>query len=74
MHVLITGASGFIGSHLTLALLQRGHQVSAAVRNPATVHHLHPQAKAVAIDFTQACTNRPLSPSSRPVKWRALSG
>ncbi|MEJ2467001.1 MAG: NAD(P)H-binding protein [Candidatus Thiodiazotropha sp.] len=67
MHVLITGASGFIGSHLTLALLQQGHQVSAAVRNPATVHHLHPQAKAVAIDFTQAIEPADWLPALRGV-------
>ena len=27
MRVLITGAAGFIGTHLSAALMQRGHQV-----------------------------------------------
>ncbi len=31
MHVLITGADGFIGSHLTEALVRKGHSVRAFV-------------------------------------------
>ena len=31
MHVLITGADGFIGSHLTEALVRQGHTVRAFV-------------------------------------------
>ena len=31
--VLITGASGYIGKHITLALLNQGYQVRASVRN-----------------------------------------
>lgn len=33
--VLVTGASGFIGRHLVLALLAKGYAVRALVRNPA---------------------------------------
>ncbi len=34
LHVLVTGATGFLGSHTAKTLLGRGHQVTALVRNP----------------------------------------
>lgn len=34
MHVLVTGATGFIGRALVSSLLRRGHTVTAWVRNP----------------------------------------
>lgn len=33
MKIFITGASGFIGTHLTLALLKRGHSITVLSRN-----------------------------------------
>src|SRR6218665_984370 len=48
MKVLITGASGFVGSHLCERLLKDGHEVYALVRTPkkltdliSTNDHLH---------------------------------
>ncbi len=35
MNVFITGATGYIGSHLIPELLKRGHRVRALVRNPS---------------------------------------
>ena len=32
--VLVTGASGFVGSHLATALVEAGHQVRAMTRHP----------------------------------------
>ncbi len=35
MRVVVTGASGFLGKHVVLALIQAGYSVRASVRNPA---------------------------------------
>ena len=37
MHIAIAGASGFLGSHLTAALRERGHDVTRLVRRPPAV-------------------------------------
>ncbi len=52
MRILITGASGFIGSHLTQALLDKGHEVLACVRSPEEVLTRWPQVTAIKADFT----------------------
>jgi hypothetical protein len=40
--ILVTGATGFIGSRLVASLIGAGHQVIALVRNPAKADILHP--------------------------------
>lgn len=38
MHVFLTGATGFIGSYVLQALLDRGHTARCLVRNPEKLH------------------------------------
>jgi uncharacterized protein (TIGR01777 family) len=40
--ILLTGATGFIGSRLVAGLTDAGHEVIALVRNPAKADALHP--------------------------------
>jgi nucleoside-diphosphate-sugar epimerase len=40
MRVLVTGASGFVGSHLVPALESAGHQLTLALRTPSAVDRL----------------------------------
>lgn len=51
MRILLTGASGFIGSHLQAALLAEGHHVVSAVRKPP--RSTDPQLTYVQADFTE---------------------
>jgi len=47
MKALVTGASGFIGSHLTETLLQRGHQVTCVIRKSTNLRWI----KHLALDY-----------------------
>ena len=53
MLVLITGATGFIGRHLTSALLCAGHDVVAVARRPAALS-AHARMRYLSVDFAQA--------------------
>lgn len=51
MRVLIAGASGFLGTHLTAHLRQHGHEVTALVRRePATAHESQWDPRAGHVD------------------------
>lgn len=53
MNILITGASGFIGSHLVDAMIQAGHNVTACVRNTHAAKHRWPGIRVEPGDFTR---------------------
>jgi len=48
--IAITGASGFLGSHLVDAFVDAGHAVRAVVRDPARLHRPVPSAVATLED------------------------
>ncbi len=51
-HIVIIGASGFIGSVLLKEALSRGHQVKAIVRNPEKIAFQHNALQVVKGDVT----------------------
>ncbi len=54
MNILLTGATGFIGSHILSRLLQKGHHVKACVRRSGKRHREHPRLSYTVVDFMQA--------------------
>ncbi|MFZ5374581.1 MAG: NAD-dependent epimerase/dehydratase family protein [Campylobacterota bacterium] len=54
MKILLTGATGFIGQHLTEKLIEAGHTVHAIVRNSSDPARLNPLANAYIHDETAA--------------------
>ncbi len=51
MRVLVTEANGFIGRHITAALLASGHDVAAAVLAVAEVRRAFPGVTVIAADM-----------------------
>ena len=51
--ILVTGANGFIGSHLTDLLLAGGHRVRALVRRGSDLSFLDPRAEVAVGDVTR---------------------
>jgi len=54
MKIFITGGLGFVGRHLSKALLQDGHQVTAVGRTPDPQGIDHPAFRYIAADTTLA--------------------
>ncbi len=52
MRILVTGATGYVGSRLVATLLTDGHQAVAATRNPSSLKRFgwHRDTEAVALD------------------------
>ncbi|TFZ05857.1 SDR family oxidoreductase [Ramlibacter henchirensis] len=53
MRVLLTGATGLIGGAIARTLIQRGHEVVCAVRDPSRLQ-LGPRARALQVDLSAA--------------------
>ncbi len=56
MRILVSGANGFIGSYLSGALLEAGHEVIAAVRRPEEFLIRFPAARAIHVDLNRDVT------------------
>lgn len=57
MNIFVTGGTGFIGSHLVEALLQRGHDVTCLVRDPTKADRLFaagPKPRTIQGDLNDA--------------------
>lgn len=52
MKILLTGATGFIGTHCLRILKQQGHQITACARNPAKLTNIYSDIHAVNVDFS----------------------
>jgi uncharacterized protein YbjT (DUF2867 family) len=61
MNVLVTGATGFVGSAIVKALLRRGHAVQALVRDPEKARYLAQQGATLHMgDMLEPATYQPL--------------
>ena len=53
LNILITGASGFIGSHMVERALEAGHNTWAAIRPTSSLHHLRDnRIRFIELDYS----------------------
>jgi dTDP-6-deoxy-L-talose 4-dehydrogenase (NAD+) len=76
MNIAVTGASGFLGRHVTAELLRRGLNPVLATRNPAALTPCLPQANVVHLDL-HSPPNDPFAALGRPdllihLAWQGL--
>ena len=82
MNVLITGAGGFIGSHVTRRIVQEGHTVWAAILPGESTDRLADaldRLSVVAVDLREAHAVRELVSAAQPecaihLAWYAVPG
>ncbi|HEY4794851.1 MAG TPA: NAD(P)H-binding protein [Mycobacterium sp.] len=69
MRVLVTGATGYVGSRLVTALLQAGHEVLAATRDPARLARFgwYNDVTVVELDASDAASARAAFAGAGPV-------
>ena len=58
MRILLTGATGYIGSVVCDALVRAGHEVTALVRNPAKARRLAQSVQLLHADLGEPGTYR----------------
>ncbi len=51
LHILVTGASGFLGRYVVKELLRRGHRVRALVRSSLSPNASHPNLEILSADL-----------------------
>jgi len=69
VRILVTGATGYVGSRLVTALLAEGHEVAAATRNPERLGRLGwcDEVSAVVLDATDPASARAALTVARPL-------
>lgn len=69
MRVLVTGATGYVGSRLVTALLQNQHQVVAATRNPMRLNRFgwFDDVTPVTLDASEPASLRAAFAGSQPI-------
>ena len=75
MNVVLIGASGFVGKALLHELLERGHHVTAVVRNAGKIETTHPHLEVKELDvqdtsaLTEVCRGKDAVVSAYNPGW-----